>query len=344
MATKSILEEAVDDVTALKKAAEENAKNYLVEAMSPRIKDFISSHLGQEGVDAAMALDAQGQNGTETMAPADETADMYEIDDANDADEESEIDFSEDDCDGESDGDDDDDGDVHIDIDKDEGHHHKMSYEDDEANESVESAEQTEEQVEITSEDLRKAFAGVLKGLQKESTLTPGKLGEPDDPNEGDVGLGGKIVKDTQWAEVVPQKVKMHAKEALEKRVASLSKQLEQYKEAYQYLKKNLNEMNLFNAKLIYTTRLLQNNLSPKQKLSVVESIDSASNKKEVELVYKTLSESLKIAGVTERQTGLKGPKASRFTKPSSTLNESLQQQDNNAQLDRMALLAGITE
>src|SRR3982750_3150960 len=197
---KSMYEEAVADVESLKKAAEENAKNYLVEALAPRIKDFISSHMGQEGLDAAVALDAQGQIGSETMDPAD-AGDMYEIEDGKDS--ELEDDDSDDvpdldlDADGgddmapdEEDAEDEDDDEVHIDI-KDEGTDYDMD----------EDKEPAEESVEITSEDLRKAFAGVLKGLRNEASLSPGKLGEPEDPNEGDVGLGGKVEKDKQWAE-----------------------------------------------------------------------------------------------------------------------------------------------
>ncbi len=346
---KSMYEEAVADVESLKKAAEENAKNYLVEALAPRIKDFISSHMGQEGLDAAVALDAQGQIGSETMPNEAPEDGMYEIEDAKDDDDEvpeldldgdadaggdDELDDLPDDFGGDDeDEDDEDDDELSIDIKKDEGTDHDM--EDDK--------EPAEESVEITSEDLRKAFAGVLKGLRNEASLSPGKLGEPDDPNEGDVGLGGKVERDKQWAEVVPQKTKMHAKEA--KEFAALRKELKQYKEAYAYLKKNLQEMNLFNAKLIYTTRLLQNNLSPKQKLSVVESIDCAKNKSEVELVFKTLSESFKIAGVVNegKKAGLKGPKGSRVARPSSTLNEGFNKAQDE-QLDRMSLLAGLTK
>ena len=44
---KTILEEAMEDAKLLKETAIENAKNVLVEAISPQIKEFVDSQLGE---------------------------------------------------------------------------------------------------------------------------------------------------------------------------------------------------------------------------------------------------------------------------------------------------------
>lgn len=330
--SKSILGEAVEDVQAVKKAAEENAKNLLAEAIAPRIKDFIQAHLGKD--EAAEPTPASDEPADDTDTSASEDADT-ETDTEDDEDpylQEDESDPDEDD--------------------EDEDEEDEEEDDEDSTNEAVErkaSESDDAETVEITSDQLKVAFAEVLNaGLKEEvGQFSVGKFGKPQDPNDGEYGLVHKAEGEVQWADA-PRVLKKarHAKqvpnENHQKTVQKLQGQLAQYQEAYKYLKKQLSEMHLFNAKLIYTTRLLQNNLSNKQKMAVVESIDKAGNKNEVELVYRTLSESLKIAGVGESRSTVKGPKASRFTKPGSTLTESKAQE--TSQSNRWAELAGLTK
>ena len=60
-------------------------------------------------------------------------------------------------------------------------------------------------------------------------------------------------------------------------------------------LRNELNEVNLLNAKLLYTNKIFRNkSLNETQKVKVLTAFDKATSKKEVELVYETLLESLK--------------------------------------------------
>jgi hypothetical protein len=43
--SKTLFEEAITDARHLREAAEENAKKAIVEAVTPRIRDFIEQHL-----------------------------------------------------------------------------------------------------------------------------------------------------------------------------------------------------------------------------------------------------------------------------------------------------------
>ena len=370
---KSILEEAVDDVQALRKAAEENAKNLLIESVSPRIKDFIQSHLG-EGVDGPEggsdpAPDAGEQphdapEGDEEGGDDDES--LYDIE--GDDDEEVEDDDMSESEDGDDDEEDDDD-------EEEEEMDESVNEASDDDNSDPESdddksgwdkfkkkkkkgkkmADCDESVEEVTQEDLLNTFNEVLKGGLKEAGTThpapQGSFKDQQDPNDGEYGITHKIPGDTHWSHAKKvlkkaKKAKMVTKEAHEKVVQNLQRQLAQYQEAFKYLKKNLNEMNLFNAKLVYTTRLMQNNLTNKQKMHVMEAIDKARTPKEAAFVANTLSESFKIAGVLgSGRKQVHGSKAQRTTgKPSSTLTEGKTSTAgvSSKETDRWAQLAGL--
>jgi len=106
-------------------------------------------------------------------------------------------------------------------------------------------------------------------------------------------------------------------------------------------LRNKLAETNLFNAKLLFTNKLLQNeSLTKRQKAEIIERLDEAKSEREVKLVYESLVKTLsasttKITESTDR--GVIGS-ASRPARPASatnTLNEGFES-------DRWARLAGI--
>ncbi|MAF25131.1 hypothetical protein CL634_06105 [bacterium] len=104
------------------------------------------------------------------------------------------------------------------------------------------------------------------------------------------------------------------------------------------HLRRQLQEMNLFNAKLLFANKLMQNReLSTKQQRTIVEALDKATNIREAKLLYKSLSSSLhKSRGsLTESRTRLLAS-SSRSTRSGSPTN-------NGSDTDRWALLAGIS-
>jgi hypothetical protein len=81
--------------------------------------------------------------------------------------------------------------------------------------------------------------------------------------------------------------------EALEAEVAEKDAQLEEAYRTVKQLKSIINEVNLLNAKLLYTNKLFRNfELSEGQKMKVIENFDRAGNTREVKLVFSTLAES----------------------------------------------------
>ena len=87
---------------------------------------------------------------------------------------------------------------------------------------------------------------------------------------------------------------KGEANEAVIQENISLKKELEEYRSAVQYLRTQINEINLLNSKLLYTNKLFkQGNFSNEQKLKIIESFDLTKSVREAKLVYATLAESL---------------------------------------------------
>ena len=71
----------------------------------------------------------------------------------------------------------------------------------------------------------------------------------------------------------------------------SITKDLNEALEANEVLTKELNEVNLLNAKLLYTNRIFKSkNLTESQKVKVLSTFDKASTVNEAELVYETLN------------------------------------------------------
>ena len=79
--------------------------------------------------------------------------------------------------------------------------------------------------------------------------------------------------------------------------VGEMKKELNEAIKTIKALKGELNEINLFNAKLMYVNKIFKaKNLNESQKTKVVNAFDRATSVKEVENTYKTLSESISAA------------------------------------------------
>jgi hypothetical protein len=87
---------------------------------------------------------------------------------------------------------------------------------------------------------------------------------------------------------------------------AELEADLEEAYKTIKSLRSTINEVNLLNAKLLYTNKLFRGyNLTNEQKVKVVENLDRTSSVREVKLVYATLAESMKFTG-TEKKSSIK--------------------------------------
>jgi len=108
-------------------------------------------------------------------------------------------------------------------------------------------------------------------------------------------------------------------------------------------LRAKLSELNLYNAKLLHTNKLLQNDsLSAKQKANVIQKLDEARSLREVKLVYESLMKMFDPSGSKNLEENARrvvgsASRPTRSTASSVTLNES-------SEALRWAKLAGIVK
>ena len=115
--------------------------------------------------------------------------------------------------------------------------------------------------------------------------------------------------------------------------------ELEEYRQTVQYLKDKLSEVNLLNAKLLYTNKLFRSrNVSEEQKMKVIEQFDRAANVREVKLVFTTFAESIARKPVNES-----AKRVSKASKPvASTESKKPIIGENTDFKSRMKKLANI--
>ena len=110
-----------------------------------------------------------------------------------------------------------------------------------------------------------------------------------------------------------------------------------EYKKAVTSLRDQLIEMNLFNAKLLYANKLMQNrNVTSKQQRAIVEALDNAKTLREAKLLYKSLTSSLNKKGSTLTEG------RNRRTLGSSSRSTRSAGVKSGVEVDRWAVLAGI--
>ena len=118
--------------------------------------------------------------------------------------------------------------------------------------------------------------------------------------------------------------------------------ELEEAYAAIKTLQSELNEINLLNSKLLYTNKIFRSkSLSESQKIKVLTAFDKAKNKKEAQLVYETLLESLKASTIGAK-TSIKESLGSASKSLGSANAKPIIDVDN--QFARWQTLAGINK
>jgi hypothetical protein len=130
---------------------------------------------------------------------------------------------------------------------------------------------------------------------------------EPSMEEDDDIEIGGMTEEEA---------------EELQSQNLELQSDLQEAYKVIKSLKGTINEVNLLNAKLLYTNKLFRNfDLNENQKVKVVENFDRASSLREVKLVFATLGENLNVARKTQKRV-VKESFASnpiKGTKPATT-------------------------
>ena len=183
-------------------------------------------------------------------------------------------------------------------------------------------------------------------GAKKASRQKPDNTDSVGDAKAGASSYGGG--KAGQDAFTNPPKLNVHAEvRRLRTQMRqgarhnrALKGQLTEYKNAVTTLRQQLTEMNLFNAKLLYANKLLQNKeISPRSMRTMIESLDGAKSLREVKLIFKALTESLPKTKKTMSESRVRKTlgSSSRPTRSAGSSSDG-----RSKEVDRWALLAGI--
>ena len=171
----------------------------------------------------------------------------------------------------------------------------------------------------------------LLKEL--EATAEVNEAPKDDEKSEGKHDKEVDEVKEEAKEEVVNEEVETEEND-----------ELSQALETIETLKKELNEVNILNSKLLYVNKIFKSNdLSESQKVNIIAAFDKAETVKEVKLVYETVSDSVvskKETSNTIKESKTKLGMASKATGTTASKPEVINEVSDTVR--RMQKLAGI--
>ena len=307
---QDLLKEAIADAKAVKETAIANAKLALEEAFTPRIQSMISSRLAEEDME-----------GEEEEMP---TEDPGMDDDGMDV------------------------GDLSIDIDQD-GQFDEfdvmskpgaMAPEEEMPAEEMPAGEEDLDEYDL-SEILRQLDEEEMEDEMYEEMSSAEVDAEAEEDltmmeEEVDIdALLEELMGDEEMEDEMPTGEPEEMME-MKKANAKMKKELEEAYSAIKTMKDSLNEVNMLNAKLLFTNKLFKaHTLNETQKVKVIDTFDRARTIREVKLVYATLSESFSSKKTLVKESVASKPVAS--TKPKQTILSESEQIAN-----RFKKLAGL--
>ena len=349
MAKSDLLKEAIADAKAVKETALANAKIALEEAFAPRIQSMLSAKLSEdldeEEMDMEMDMEAPADD-MEMDAPMDDAAptvtvdgeEYVKADDAGAGEAEAEIDNM----------------DMDMDMSTDEGMMYDVDEDptDDMSNEDLELEaiireleEDLDEEIneEVVEEDAQNPDAA-------DSTDSKGNdlMAEPKEMKNEEFNIDEIIEEilsedEEGEAEMAKDDELKEAEEEVKDKTKELEEDLHEAYETIGSLRETINEVNLLNAKLLYTNKLFRNfELSENQKMTVIENFDRAGNTREVKLVFSTLAESFQLP--VKKRAIVKESFASKATGTTAPSKEATKQiiNEGNELANRWKKLAGL--
>jgi len=338
-----LLKEAIADAKAVRETALANAKMALEEAFTPHLKSMLSAKLAEDEIEEdddvfegehedeeeeenheeGYGSDRMGREDDDEEMPVDGDEEEEEVD-------ESEI--------------------VEIDgvkyapIVSEEEHEDEEEGDEDEADMDESEELDLEAVIKELEEELEESKEDDEDSVNEEEVVEEEIVTEEDDEDEdkdevdeqsssSGIGKGSGVKQASASDEEDPGKGKVHES------VEAIQSELNEYKEAVSFLRDKLHEVNILNAKLLYTNKLFKEYaLSNDQKLKIVETFDRAQTTREIKLVYSTLAESFTGEKTVKKDVVKEfASKKSGGTAPKTKIIS-----EENQVADRFRKLAGI--
>ena len=376
----NLLKEAIADAKAVRETALENAKIALEEAFTPRLQSMLSKkiqsemekegeHEDEEDVDERMhdededdveemRLKAQDEDPSdedskdeamhdededevdERMKDEDEVEERMHDEDEDEKKDEAMHDEDEDEVEERMKDEDEDEMDEDLDLDEilKELEAEAMHDEDEDDVEERMKDEDEDEEDKVDENDVSSAIGSADNKVDK-------KAGDSTDIGNADKAKHTESVDEDIDLDEVLKALSEEDEEETEESVDEVSKlesELAEHRDVVKYLRTKLNEVNLLNAKLLFTNKLFRAfGLSNDQKMKVVETFDRAANLREVKLVYSTLAESF---GTKVEKKEIKESKGSASKAVASTKSEKQEEILSEGEVirNRFKKLAGI--
>jgi len=268
-----LLKEAIADAKAVRETALANAKIALEEAFTPRLQSMLSAKLSEE---EEMEMEEEEDVAAAAPAPAPEPAPEEEP-----VAEEEDMEMEE-----------------AEDMEIEEGEYAEEPVEEEEDLELEAIIKELEDELEENLDD-----SGIGSGDNKVDT----GASKTEDPGEGDLTeeeeLEEEDGEDVSLDEIIralrEEEGEDTVEEGEEEEVTESEEKEAELEEAYnviRFLKSKINEVNLLNAKLLFSNKLFRNySLNESQKMKVIENFDRAGNLREVKLIYSTLAEGFSL-------------------------------------------------
>ena len=251
-----LLKEAIADAKAVRATALANAKLALEEAFTPRIQSMLASKLAEEMEEEEM--EAEPVSEEEDMEGSEEVTNEGEEETADDA---------------------------------------SMSDEDmAELEEILRELEGSEEEP-MEEEYMDSSEIGNDIDLYEEDDMEDEMTEEEDMEDEMTEGEDEEEIDLEEVIRALREEdgeEEMTEEEDMEEEPVAEGRRLKEAYNVIRFLRKQINEVNLLNAKLLFSNKLFRNyELSESQKLRVIENFDRATSMREVKLVYTTICESM---------------------------------------------------
>ena len=348
-----LLKEAIADAKAVRETALANAKMALEEAFTPHLKSMLSAKLAEDEIEEDDSVfedehedeededeqPEEGMYGSPRREDDDDDEDpeegMHDSPRREDDDDEDEVDESEI---------------VEIDgvkyapIVSEEEHEDEEEGDEDEADMDESEELDLEAVIKELEEELEESKEDDEDSVNEEEVVEEEIVTEEDDEDEdkdevdeqsssSGIGKGSGVKQASASDEEDPGKGKVHES------VEAIQSELNEYKEAVSFLRDKLHEVNILNAKLLYTNKLFKEYaLSNDQKLKIVETFDRAQTTREIKLVYSTLAES--FTGEKKVKNEVVKEFASKKTGGTAPSKKIISEENQVA--DRFRKLAGI--
>lgn len=264
--SRKLLEEAIADAKTLKETAIQNAKAALEESFTPHLKSLLASKLEEMEEETPefenFSLEEDSENQEEELSLEEILKELLGSDEEETLKEEET-----------------ENGDV-----------------ENETEEAEETEETSDEDTEIdlenmTEEDLMSYIEEVISEMVEAGELEAGENFQQEENSEENLANMGDNNLGDENMEGLPIEEKI----SKDKNSAQLKAQLDEATKKIKALQLEMKEVNLLNAKLLFSNRIFKNkDLSKQQKNEVLTVMDKAKNKQEVEIIYEALNKSLR--------------------------------------------------